>query len=810
MGEVYLAQDNQLDRKVALKILSAEVSADRSRMNRFILEAKAASALNHPNIITIHEINQSESGLYIATEFIEGETVRARMRSGSMPLVEVLDIATQVASALTAAHAVGIIHRDIKPDNVMIRTDSFVKLLDFGLAKLTERVSREIVDTEAPTYAVVTTDPGVVMGTASYMSPEQARGLSLDARTDIFSLGVLIYEMVAGRLPFEGSNTNEIVASILSDKEVQPLARYSTEAPAELDRIIYKCLRKDREERYQTTKDLLLDLRRLKEELEFERRLERSNPPGPPGVDGGKVSKAAENFATNTSHNTSHPATVPLTSNLITRYRTSALIIVAALVLSTLVIGYWFLRHRPAENSTAIDSIAVLPFENVTHDQNTEYFSDGVTESLINSLSQLPNVKVIARGSVFRYKNQTPDLQQVAKQLNVKAILTGRVLAQGDTLGVSVELMDAQNNTQLWGQHYTKKAADIFAVQEEIARQVTDTLRVRLTGGQQEQVTKHYTENAEAYRLYLQGRHFMNEFSEENLSRAIPFFDQAITLDPRYALAYAARGETYFAMGDLSLNMSDAKLKVRQDIAAALALDPKLVEARTTQANLKFQYDWDFAGAEQDFRQAIALNPNFAEAHHDYGWYLAMIGKEMDSVAEMKTAEQLDPVNPDISVDVCLPYLFARQYDQVSVQARKVLEMYPNFYIAHMVLGTALFLKGEHSAGVEEVQKAKTLEPTPHLLGLSGFVYGRTGRKDEARKLLDELKAQSKTRYVAPYWIGMVYVGLDEKDEAFAWFEKAYKERSWWLMFLKMDPLTDSLRSDPRFNDLILRIGYPQ
>jgi len=446
----------------------------------------------------------------------------------------------------------------------------------------------------------------------------------------------------------------------------------------------------------------------------------------------------------------------------------------------------------------------------VTLDQNLEYLSDGVTESLINSLSQLPRIRVIARNSVFTYKNQSPGLQQVARQLDVQALLTGRVLVQGDTIDVRVELTNASTNTQLWGDHYIRKAADIFGVQDEIARQVTDTLRVRLTGVQQDQVTKRYTENAEAYRLYLQGRFFMNEFSEENLNRAIPFFDKAIALDPRYALAYAARGEAFFALGDLSLHMSEAKVKAKQDTAAALSLDDKLVEAYTTFANLKFQYDWDFSGAEQDFKQAIALNANYAEAHHQYAWYLAMIGKEMESKAEMKFAQQLDPVNPSINVDLNLPYILNRQFDESIVLSRKVVEMFPNFFIAHMTLGTALFEKGDKAAGIEELEKAKMLEPTPHLKGLLGYFYAKSGRKEDARRLLAEIKDQAKVRYVAPYWIGMIYAGLDEKDEAFAWFEKAYQERSWWLMFIKMDPLVDSLRSDPRFTDLMRRIGFPQ
>jgi eukaryotic-like serine/threonine-protein kinase len=819
MGEVYLAQDTKLDRKVALKILPGDLAADRSRMGRFVQEARTASALNHPNILTIYEIDETDSNHFIATEFIEGETLRERERK-PLRLSESLDIATQIASALAAAHAAGIVHRDIKPENVMLRRDGIVKVLDFGLAKLTAPPSIDSIDSEVPTRANVKTDPGVVMGTAIYMSPEQARGLPVDSRTDIFSLGVVLYEMVGGRLPFDGSNRNEIMASVLSDKEPQPLTRYSSEAPNELGRIVLKALRKNRDERYQTIKDMLLDLQSLKQEVEFERKLESSVPPRAEagalsnqdtevvsatatGADGGRVAAI--------SPPTAQASSAEYIVSRIKQNKLSTVIVIGVLLVAALGTGYWLFIRRASTPVTTIDSIAVLPFENVTHDQSNEYLSDGVTESLINSLAQLPNVRVIGRNSVFSYKGQTTKVQDIARQLNVRAVLTGRVLMQGDTLDVRVELTDAQNNIQLWGDHYTRKAADIFAVQDEIARQVTDALRVRLTGGQQEQVTKRYTENAEAYRLYLQGRYYMNQVSEENLNRSIPFFDQAIALDQHYALAYAARGESFFVMGDIGLPMSEAKRKVEQDIAAALSIDDKLVEARMLRANIEFQYDWNFAKAEEDFKQVIALNPNYAEAHHQYGaFYLPMMGRPMEGVAEMKLAQQLDPVNPAIDVSVCLPYYFARQYDQSIAQAHKAIDMFPNFFLPHLALGQALIQKGDYPTGIEEIEKGKAMEPTPPSIGQLGYAYAKSGRKDEAHKLLADLKEQAKTRYVASYWIAMIYVGLDEKDEAFAWLEKAYQERSWWLVWIKMDPMVDSLRSDSRFADLMRRVGFPQ
>ncbi len=484
--------------------------------------------------------------------------------------------------------------------------------------------------------------------------------------------------------------------------------------------------------------------------------------------------------------------------------------LIAAPVLLVIIVlaGYFGYRYFSSGNAKQIESIAVMPFVNASGNADTEYLSDGMTESLINSLSQLPNMRVIARSSAFRYKGKDVDLRQVAKELSVRAMMTGRVIQRGDTIDISVDLTDTENDTQLWGAHFSRKASDIFALQDEIARQVTDALRIRLTGVQQEQVIKRYTENAEAYRLYLQGRYFLNQPSEESIKRAMSFFDQAIALDPRYALAYAARAEVFFQLGDLSLPNSEAMPKAKQDIGTALSIDGNLAEARTTQANIKFGFDWDFAGAEQEYKQVIASNPNHAEAHHQYGWYLTLTGRPMEGVAEMKLAQQLDPVSPTINIDLNAPYYLARQFDQSIAQSRKALEMFPNTFLPHYTLGWALVQKGDYSPGIEELEKAKAIEPIPVAIGTLGWAYAKSGRKDEALKLLVELKELSKRRHVTPYWIAMIYVGLDEKDEAFVWLEKAYQQRSFWLMWIKMDPMVDSLRSDARFNELLRMVGF--
>jgi serine/threonine-protein kinase len=782
MGEVYLAHDTSLDRPIALKVLPADVAAAADRMNRFVQEARTASALNHPNIITVYEIDEAAPVPFIAIEFVDGETLRDRLRRAPVTIAEAIEIAVQIAGALGAAHAAGIVHRDIKPENVMLRRDGLVKVLDFGLAKLLPSVAGDGsgAQTSAPTDAVYATEPGLAVGTALYMSPEQARGLPVDARTDLFSLGVVLYEMIARRLPFDGSNAFERIAAMLADREPPPLSQSAADVPPELQQIVSKALRTNRDERYQTAQDVSIALNNLRRALE------------------GDAGRAVG-------------ATAPRS---VVRPASRRLQIAAATLVIVIAAGaaVWWRGTRGGGGSTAagIDAIAVLPFENRTGDPNAEYLADGVTESLINSLSHVPHVRVIARSSVFTYKNKAASPRQVAQDLHVGAVLTGRVLMQGDTVDVRAELTDGRSDAHLWGDHYARKLVDVFAVQDDIARQVTDALRVRLAADDQEQIVKRYTDNAEAYRLYLQGRYSLNQGSETDLNRAIALFDRAVALDPRYALAYAARGETYFNMGDIVLPMKDALARVRQNVDKALSLDDRLVEARMMLANIKFQYEWDFSGSEPAFTRVIALNPNYAEAHHQYAYLLMMTGRPLEAVREMRLAAELDPVNPSIAVDVVLPYLLAREYDRAIPLARKAVDMFPGFFLTHLALGSSLFENGDAAAGIAELEKAKSLDPNAVVLGELGYAYGKAGRTSEARTVLATLEEQAASRYVAEYWLAVIHAGLNEKDEAFALLEKAFAARSWWLVWLKMDQKVDALRSDSRFTDLMRRIGFPQ
>jgi serine/threonine-protein kinase len=551
MGEVYLAQDTTLRRAVAVKLLPADFTANQDRLTRFEREAFAASSLNHPNILTIHEIGSENGHHFIATEFIDGESLRERIKREAFERHEVLEIGVQVASALAAAHAAGIVHRDIKPENIMLRQDGFVKVLDFGLAKLIEQ-EKPAPDLEAPTKAVHNTAPGMVMGTVNYMSPEQARGKEVDARTDVWSLGVVLYEMVAGRLPFAGETMTDVLGLILH-KEPPPLTHGGAHIPVELDRIVTKALRKDKEERYQVVKDLGLDLKSLKQRLEFEAELDRTETPERSG-EARRAATGGSGTITPTSKiapaQTGGAGDIHVTASSaeyivgeIKQHKRGAALVLATLLAA--IVGLTSFFYFTKSGTAAINSVAIMPFVNVSKDPNTEYLSDGISESLINSMSQLSQLKVIARSSTFRYKGKEIDPEEVAKTLGVGAIVTGRVVQRGDELQVSVELMNAQDKTQMWGEQYNRRAADLQAVQAEIARTISEKLRLRLTGAQEQQITKQATQNPEAYQLYLTGLFYSRKGNIENNKKALDYYTQAVALDPKFALAYASMTVSY-------------------------------------------------------------------------------------------------------------------------------------------------------------------------------------------------------------------------------------------------------------------------
>lgn len=777
MGQVYLAHDTQLDRPVALKMLPPEFTTNADRLRRFKQEAKATSALNHPHIVTIYEIGESDGAAFIATEFIDGVTLRVHMAQDSLKMSDALEIAIQMTSALAAAHQAGIVHRDIKPENVMIRNDGYVKILDFGLAKLTERGS---VDSEAVTLAE--TDPGVVMGTVGYMSPEQARGLTVDTRTDIFSMGVVLFEMITGRSPFEGGSSSSVLVSIL-EREPAPIARYIPNAPAELQRIITRSLAKIRDDRYQTIRDVYTDLKSFKQELDFQIKLEHSTE-----SHRGDFSAGATAIERSVRTVDEHDALLANSLNP-TRLRTS--------------------EARRITRSDPIDSLAVMPFVNASEDPNAEYLSDGITETIINSLSQLSQLRVMARSTVFRYKGKEIDPIEVGSDLDVRAVMLGRVLQVGDQLVIKTELVDVADGSQLWGAQYNRKPADILAVQDEIAGKIIEKLRPRLTGDHTMPLVKRYTDNTEAYQCYLKGRFYTSKATREGLQKGIEYFNQAIEMDPTYALAYSGLAEAYYGLSSAHVPPKEAMPKARAAAVKALEIDDDLAEAHASLALVKVFFDWDWSGAETEYRRAIELNPGYASAHHWYGWYLALMGRLDQATVEMKRAQELDPLSLEITADLGLSFFFARRYDVAIEQFQKALEMDQNFIWARFFMGWADEQRGLIDQAIEEYQKAWQVEQAMVIKAALSHAFAIGGREDEARAILAESEHAPDGKHLSPYDSAIIHTALKEEEKAFACLEQAYENRSEALVWLKVDPRLDPLRASPQFIDLLQRVGLP-
>lgn len=1001
MGEVYLARDSELGRQVALKFLPAELSSDRGRMARFRNEAKIISSLNHPNILTIFEVGEIDGTRFIATEYVDGFTLRQYIEDNPPELTTICDISLQICNALEAAHSAGVIHRDIKPENIMLRKDSIVKVLDFGLAKLTEGDSSlfpEAEASEAETLAV--TEPGLIIGTVRYMSPEQARGLKIDQRTDIFSLGVLLYEMIADRLPFDGPTTGDVLVSLL-DRDPAPLSQ----SPPEFEALVLRALAKDVEARYQTAGEMSAELRQIKKLIESDPSRTREsemvegwansfNQPSPSGsrnykqtlINGSpswpvdvqglsskeratpeiahvlfmdivayskkpthfqrqiidrlnemvrgaddfrraeaehrlisratgdgmalvffgdpespvrcalQVSQAAKEQSEIQMRMGIHSGIVYRTINIAREQDVtgrgvniaqrvmdcgdSGHILLSKETVDVLKeIGEWqdhlsdlgpaTVKHgtkvqifnlcvgglgnpevpskvvaarkevrrksgkkptvgaasagRQAKESRTrktpqhtpvisgvIDSMAILPLTNVSADPNMEYLSDGITESIINSLSQLPQIRVMARATVFRYKNRDTDPLDVGRELGVRAVMNGKVLQVGDTLVIRIELVNVADGSQIWGEQYKRQLSDIFEVQEEISKTISERLRIKLTGEEEQRLTRRYTDNIEAYQLYLKGRYFWSKRTRDGLRKGVEHFKQAIDVDPTYALAYAGLADAYAFLGLHRVTPPhDILPKARAAAVRALQIDDTLAEAHSALAYVKTIYDWDWAGAENDFNRSLELNLKDAPTHSYYANYLAAMGRHEEAIAETYLAQELDPLSPIINVMIGYMAFLKRDYALAIEQCRKTLEIEPRFFWIHMGFGWAYEELGMIERAIPEFERAVELTGgTMGTLAGLGHAYGLGGRKQDALEVIRKLQDGSQQSYVVAYDIALVFAGLRDVDQSLTWLEDACAARFGWLIWINVEPKWDFLRSEPRFQNLLRRIGF--
>ncbi len=764
MGVVYRAEDTKLRRVVALKFLPQHLNVNDTEQARFLQEAQAAATINHPHVCTVYDIIDEGGQQCIVMEYVDGTTLKERMPAKSVQ--EALAYAVQIGDALKEAHAKGIVHRDIKSENIMVDRKNQIKVMDFGLAKL--RGAMKLTRTSS------------TVGTLGYMAPEQLQGGEVDTRSDIFSFGVVLYELLTGRMPFHGEHEAAIMYSIVNE-EPRALQSLRTEIPPELERIVRRALEKDPEDRYQHVDDMASELRRLQKQTT---RVVRPDQPQPASRE-----ERAE------------PVRPPV------RWKKPLWLGLAAAVIVAAALWYFL----PGRSDQTITSMAVLPFVNTGGDPSKEYLSDGFTEGLINSLSRLPGMKMMSSSSVFRYKGKEIDPRAVGNELHVGAVLLGKILQNNDALTVSVELVDTKDNSHLWGEQYTRSLSDLASLQGIITRDLSNQLNIALSGEQQHLITQQMTENSEAYQLYLKGRFYWFKRTQEGLTKAVEYFNQAIEKDPSFGRAYAGLADAYVIMGGYSfMPPKEAEEKSRAAARRALEIDDRLAEAHTTLAVLYENYDWDWKNSEREYRRALELDPNYATAHQWYGEFLGSTGRPEAALAELQKSIELDPLVPIHYLSTYTVLLPLHRYKDAVQFVEKALEIDPSFPRAHSSLGWIYNATGKLEDAVRETGIAiVNSDSGVEYIAELGYIEGRMGKREEALSILGLLQQKAQHEYVDPYLLGAVYVGLGNDDEAFQHFTRAVDEHSTYMEYLNVDPVLEPVRGDPRFKALVKRVGLP-